>query len=595
MRLDNLQISNKRIPIVLTVFVLMFCVGPFFFSYVYGWELTSPMERHCTLHMRYRMDVKTNETHDGFNPDGCISSECGPWNPLGYCSRFWGFGHPIQGEEDTVICAFQTCKKIGDTTGLLDWEDWTNEYLCEGGQTLKEIIDTARTYRTSSGTTGWNVRPCFIDLKDGGGLTWQEKCENQGGIPQVTADPNLHRCWQTDAVINSAFSDKTTCEENGGFWHAGNATWWQHNSCFIPQDLLMEINPWDPSVNCSVGGEEACMALWWFQRQSSDSLIFGVSLDIMNVPETPNSFNQTFSPCRNRGDYIPKLEWNYNHLGGLSQSAYQIRININSTGLPFDFDLVFPTDADDNPNFTGTELQWTDDDDPTGCFFTLSQPNCAFLTRAPSVTPNNSIEPDLDLGWPGWISDKWGSKIYWTVRVRDENGYWSEWSKAQNCTDPKTLCFDLPPNSYPWVDFIFEPPVAPVDTEVRFDPFFEPFSDRRRSHVFSELGFGPHASFEGPLRENWWGETWNLAWVFPSLEADIVGTWGESSHRHIVVFNEPSPGSGDEGFEVELTITDPVGMDTNYTPERAMSCTKEWSNVKIIWRLPEYREVAPVL
>ena len=239
MRLDNLQISNKRIPIVLAVFVLILIAV---FIYI------NPKKPHqdfylCNPSSSYLYNFDTAEwAWEGCNHCDC----CFEFNPPGYCSRAWSFKHPMGGTLNSSVCAMQICEKINGA------------YECQKGFSLNQLIDNA----TVGDTTGWITMPCFEDLID------EEACLRQGGMIYFVEGRNL--CHQLDATRDWTINNESDCSKSGGIWTEVFDD--QDPHCVIPQNLLVEINPEKPSANCSVEGEEACAVLRWLKRPAGSTI-----------------------------------------------------------------------------------------------------------------------------------------------------------------------------------------------------------------------------------------------------------------------------------------------------------------------------------
>jgi hypothetical protein len=142
--------------------------------------------------------------------------------------------------------------------------------------------------------------------------------------------------------------------------------------------------------------------------------------DIVSGPDKPKG-EEVWDHCSIQGLSIPIFEWNYSDPNDNPQSAFQLR--------------VYGEDTLD----TG-EL------------------SCA-------STSCTSYHPPSE-----WINDnlEWGESYIWEVRVRNDQGAWSQWSDFES--------FTMPLHAYPWPDFIHEPPIPSIGEEVVFTDLSECYS-----------------------------------------------------------------------------------------------------------------------
>jgi len=131
---------------------------------------------------------------------------------------------------------------------------------------------------------------------------------------------------------------------------------------------------------------------------------------------------------------IPTFHWIYNDLDDIPpgtdpQTQYQIRIRNNSN---------FPVDGEGNPILQSDE-------------FKCGGQVCSAFSQSVSFSPPTAT-------WISWASHN--TNYYWTVRVKDSNETWSEWS------DP--LSFSTPLHTYPQPDFIHGPQNPVAGEEVAF-------------------------------------------------------------------------------------------------------------------------------
>jgi hypothetical protein len=244
------QISNKKHLLFLVIFLLILTILiVLFFSSETSTQFaetspaetspaeTSSMEHWCNPGPDYLFDSNISEW---VLVKDCSAPDCGEWNSPGYCSRKWSLKHPMGGAGSTY-CGFQTCEKVN------------GDYECQGGISLTQLVANA----IASDPTGWLTRPCFdaVDLAD------VDSCTAAGGLPVDDL------CCQLDAVRNWTIDNNADCDDAGGFWIDP-----PYSACMIPQALLMEIDPGNPSANCGVEGEEACAVVRWLERPAGTTI-----------------------------------------------------------------------------------------------------------------------------------------------------------------------------------------------------------------------------------------------------------------------------------------------------------------------------------
>jgi len=135
---------------------------------------------------------------------------------------------------------------------------------------------------------------------------------------------------------------------------------------------------------------------------------------------------------------IPAFNWEYSDEdddpeGTDPQSAYQIRI---------DNDSIFEVDGNDEPILDVDEFVCIDD----------PRTICPIGTSA-----SHSFSP-VSSQWIAWAEH--GTTYYWTVRVKDSNDAWSEWSEISS--------FNTPLHTYPEPNFIHSPEYPSAEEEVLF-------------------------------------------------------------------------------------------------------------------------------
>jgi len=580
MQLKIQRFVYKKNFIFLVVFVPLTLIFLFFSPKVYAWETESLMQEWCNWERSYSylfgaddwdLDVVYNQ---GPNPP---KGE-GHAEHFTYCSRFFSYYHTGGWAS---ICMMQVCKKVEGV------------YVCEGGHSIDDLIQDVKDYRADDDhdPTKWIDVGCFNEDDDGN--HGQDVCVNAGGIwwGDTCYQPEARRV--RDAMMNWVDILPDECEERGGFPRNIDG----RPACYIPQNSVLAIDQRDPSLNCGgVQGEEACVYMEWMNGESEHTVLKKHTFNVANLPYAPSNLNtDRVEPCDEWNNYLVRFIWDYNHEETLNMDSYQLRIR----------------SEDDDFSAASYPDEFTCDGGVI-CHETS-------LSVAPGSNVNFNPTGDDAYRWKDWLhgeapwdgqGSNWGQPFYWTVRVRDSNGFWSYWSDV-NTTNP------LPPNPYPSVDFDWSPfgvPVGdklstPVETEIQIDPFFPSFGGRNRSHVFS-AGFPWHKEFgawtDPELTEV--NNNWQLSWSFFRWDDDIIppgwvqldnadvelGTYDGSVHKLVVMFEEP----GDYKTKLEITEhigEDPFPVDPNdpTDPPKLMTCDQEWSPIKVIWRLPKYREVAP--
>jgi len=240
------QIISKKSFVFLAILLTLIII--LFFSPKNPDQFTeiSPMQYWCNWGSLYMFDFTISDWAMHY----CSVPEipgCGEWNPPGYCSRPWSFKHPM-GQEASLICASQVCKKINGV------------YQCKGGYSLDQLIEAAK----NNDNTGWIARECFTKEE----ILSKESCVAAGGF--ISGDS----CAQLDAVRNWAINNEVDCIKAGGLWSETVL------GCWIPQDLLIEIDPGNPDANCGgVEGEEACAVLRWLLRED-ESILFMSTMSV---------------------------------------------------------------------------------------------------------------------------------------------------------------------------------------------------------------------------------------------------------------------------------------------------------------------------
>ncbi len=417
-------------------------------------------------------------------------------------------------------------------------------------------------------------------------------CVDHGGFAEPSAICDSGRRCGTSNIDrhdpHPTIDNESACWEAGGLWHPAGA-------CFIYQRSIVNVEPEGaPAYNkCNIIGEKSCMRRLWSRTAAFPDPVEAMGIRLINVTQGPNEPDNlresSDEPCglTSKNNYFVNFLWDYTHDVPYDLADYQIRIsNVNS----------FPLDGNDDPQLTGDEFQCN-----AGSICQIT----AF-----DIEDGDTVEFKTDgpygSSWGQWLrAGRFGQRLYWTVRARDDEGYWSEWAPVKQTNE-------LPPNPYPWVYFDWEPfgvPIEdkytyPADTEIKVDPFFDTFTDgavdRNRSHVFSCPDHGDHPDRDW---EEGMGDAWDLEWSFfrwddppgdwtQLTNADIIlDTYDGSPHKLITMFDEP----GRHNIKLEITDRDAAGniLTDPFRNNDPMVCDRTLGYLEVIWRLPKYREVAP--
>jgi len=241
------------------------------------------------------------------------------------------------------------------------------------------------------------------------------------------------------------------------------------------------------------------MVIGWISFNCSNQGVCGTSdykvitsFSFNQPPNKPSNLYETWSHCSVQKLSIPIFHWTYSDPDGDPQAASHLKI------------------------YGETTLDTGEISCPSTCL---------------SYTP-----------LPGWIRDNlnWNKTYSWQVKVKDDQGNWSEWSDLNY--------FTMPVHAYPWVDFDWSPERPSVNEVVQFID---------QSEVYG-----------GAIKFSW-------AWTFQH------GNPPDSNLQNpTTTFAVIEPG----GNEVTLQVCDSTGY-----------CCSGSKKVNITLSLPEYREVPPVI
>ena len=238
---------------------------------------------------------------------------------------------------------------------------------------------------------------------------------------------------------------------------------------------------------------------------SFNGINYKVLVDINFPPTVSCNDTETWNSCIDSRN--PALSWNYSDPDGNPQGAYQIQIDNDSA---------------------------------------FSAPITINITADPSSS--NTYQPS-------GTTLNWSTRYYWRVKVKDNQGAWSNWC-SPNCS------FDTPVHAYPSVGFSWAPTKVSANDSVFFSDTSTCYDDNINGSDCSSVANGGNDSF------SWNFDTTNLGQVLP-FETSIL-------ENPKVSFSNP----GD--WQIELKITDKDGF----------MCPKIQS-VRVSWPLPKWDEVIP--
>ncbi|MBI2626480.1 MAG: hypothetical protein HYW69_02725, partial [Candidatus Nealsonbacteria bacterium] len=244
--------------------------------------------------------------------------------------------------------------------------------------------------------------------------------------------------------------------------------------------------------------------LGWINFKGTDYKV-KTSLNFNSPPGKPSASEVSWNRCAFKGKAVPTFSWTYSDPDSDPQAAYEIEV-------------------DDNSGF--------------------NSPKFNHLVNSPSTSYVLDLSQDDDLPDPGgdWISElTWNTTYFWHVRVKDNQGNWSEWSNSSQLKTNK--------HASPWVVFSYTPTEPTTGETVEFDS-------------------SGTESFGGALSYLWT--------ILSGTGVFVDGTNNAvpSPHVRFSTLNNT----------VRLEATDSDGY----------ACSKD-KDVIVQYPLPEYKEVPPVI
>ncbi len=219
----------------------------------------------------------------------------------------------------------------------------------------------------------------------------------------------------------------------------GEISGWARILVFGSNDGWLSFRGANYGVSVNIGNGDFSGYAWsdnigWLSfRGANYGVVTGFSFsNPPDKPGVPSEYQPTGVSWSGECAYdisIPTFHWTYYDQDGDPQAQYQIRIRNSSN---------FPIDGSGNPILQEDE-------------FKCSGQVCSGYIQSTSF----SLPP---ADWISWASHN--ANYYWTVRVKDSNETWSEWS------DP--LSFSTPLHTYPQPDFIHGPQNPVAGEEVAF-------------------------------------------------------------------------------------------------------------------------------
>ena len=426
------------------------------------------------------------------------------------------------------------CNSLVDTNG--DGVGDQALKVCDGGSNKNKICNSgfpeAVTCPGASCVNACNVVNYGVNINADGtfsGYAWSEnigwiKFDPVGpyptcpistcptGSPNYSARVDLGTGKVTGwARVCAAAPDPSTC--GGGVGANLNAGGW--DGWILLGPIVKGSTDYGVSINKSTGDFSGWawsdMVIGWINFQGGTygvktSFPFNQKPIASGLDEIENRCAWGTSPQVAKGLAIT-LKWTYFDEDGDPQTAYEIWL-------------------DDDSNFTGAKFNYK-------------------VEPSASTAYNLNLTHDLEGDW--LFSLNWNTTYYWKVKVRDEQGAWSDWSDVAQFTTPL--------HASPYINFSWNPTKPTVDELVQFTDLSECYDSS--GNVVACTGIGPC------------GTAW--CWTFQ-----------DGSPSSSIEQNPTTSFSSMGSKIITLRVTDSDGY----------SCSDS-KTVQITLPLPEWEEISP--
>lgn len=342
------------------------------------------------------------------------------------------------------------------------------------------------------------------------GYAWSENIgwisfnRSDAGVPPGSPDYGTYLAKIDDAT--KKLSGWARALANGDGWDG-----WLKLGCFGSE--CNRVN-YGTSLNFIVSPVEFYSFSWsdvvlgWLSFNCTDSLVCPssnykvvTSASFNQPPSKPGIVGETWNHCSIQGRSIPIFSWTYSDPNGDPQESYEVEV-------------------DDNSSFNA--------------------PKFNHLVNSNSISYALDLSQDDDADWISQLS--WNTTYFWRVRVKDNQGNWSEWSNAD--------VFQTPLHAYPSPDFNWTP-MAPTQGEV--------------------------VVFNSDISVLYGGASvFSYLWTITQGSGTFVDTTNNASQYPHIVFDSAAN-------QIKLAITDSDGY----------SCGTSARPVAATLPLPEYKEAPP--